>query len=101
MSELDAMIGELFAANWRGPEQFDVGLAKKQLAKNLRDQINGFWSGHTAYWIMTNGGFLVDSKRGSEKKLTAVGKLFLRNMDQEGSEIDERRIEPDAPKGAA
>jgi SRSO17 transposase len=83
MIELDEVIGDLFATNWTGAEQFDVELAKKQLAKNLRDQVNGFWSGHTAYWIITNGGFLIDSKKGTKKKLTAVGKIFLNNMEMQ------------------
>lgn len=33
---------------------------RELIAKTLRNQINGFWSGHTAYHIAVDGGFLKD-----------------------------------------
>ena len=53
---------------------------RKQLHKSLTDQINGYWSGHTAYFIMIRGGLLVDSKQGSNKRLTALGEIFMNEM---------------------
>ena len=50
---------------------------RKQIAKTLRDQVAGFWSGHTAYHIVIDGGFLKDAKSGEEKQLTALGEAFL------------------------
>jgi hypothetical protein len=50
---------------------------RKLIAKTLRNQIDGYWSGHTAYHIAVHGGFLVDSKRSTHKRLTALGAAFL------------------------
>lgn len=52
-------------------------MQRKRLEKTLRDQVAGFWSGHTAYQIAVDGGFLKDSKRGTEKRLTKLGRTFL------------------------
>lgn len=74
----DEIIHKLFSTYWVGPQRDDLELAKKQLYKNLTDQVNGYWSGHTAYYIMTAGGFLIDSKSGTNKKLTMMGELFMK-----------------------
>ena len=79
MSQIDELILDLFKS-WAGPENGNLELAKKTLHKNLIDQIAGYWSGHTAYWIMTHGGFLMDSPRSEKKKLTALGEMFMREM---------------------
>lgn len=76
----DEVIFKLFNNCWCGPQSEDVELAKKQLLKNLTDQVNGYWSGSTAYYIMTTGGFLIDGKKGTKKKLTAIGEMFVENM---------------------
>ena len=50
---------------------------RKLIVKTLRNQLDGYWSGHTAYWIAVDGGFLYDSKTSEDKKLTALGAAFL------------------------
>jgi hypothetical protein len=88
MISIDDLILDLFKKHWHGPESESLELAKKQLHKNLTDQVNGHWSGASAYFIMTHGGFLIDSKMiaipGSNKhrgkKLTALGQVFMESM---------------------
>lgn len=86
MSDIDKIIMKLFSERWLvGISNGDLDGMKAQLYKNLSDQVNGFWSGHTAYNIMVDGGFIVDSKRvytdGSNrakgKRLTELGKIFI------------------------
>lgn len=79
MELMDRVISDLFRC-WVGAASNDVEIAKEQLKKNLNDQIAGYWSGATAYWIMTHGGFLLDGKKGEKKKLTAFGHEFMRMM---------------------
>lgn len=75
---MNKLIIKLFTENWNGEEVTkNIDTMKKQLFKNLDDQLNGYWSGSTAYYIMTKGGFLIDSKRGTKKELTVLGKLFI------------------------
>lgn len=81
MRVIDEVISKLFSDRWSGEASSNLEIAKKQLAKNLRDQLNGHWSGHTAYSIMVDGGFLIDSKPGTEKKLTAIGKILMDEMN--------------------
>ena len=76
----DEVIYKLFSTYWVGTQQDNLELAKKQLYKNLTDQVNGYWSGSTAYYIMTTGGFLIDGKKGTKKKLTAIGEMFVESM---------------------
>jgi len=89
MSDIDKIIFKLFSSSWSGDlSSSPIADMRKQLRKNLQDQINGYWSGHTAYYIMTKGGFLVDSKRKpiensgmcEGKKLTALGQMFMDSM---------------------
>lgn len=56
-----------------------VQAKRDQLAKNLRDQVNGYWSGSTAYHLMVNGGFLKDGKSSTYKELTALGAEFMKD----------------------
>lgn len=74
------VIFKLFNSCWVGPQREDVELAKKQLLKNPTDQVNGYRSGSTAYYTMTTGGFLIDGKKGTKKKLTAFGERFIESM---------------------
>ena len=76
----DEVIYKLFSTYWVGTQQDNLELAKKQLYKNLTDQVNGYWSGSTAYYIMTTGGFLIDGKKGTKKKLTSIGEMFMESM---------------------
>lgn len=78
-NSIDTIIYNMFHAYWYGDHTLkNIDNMKKQLHKNLTDQLNGYWSGSSAYQIMTKGGFLVDSKRGSKKELTALGHLFMK-----------------------
>lgn len=90
MSDTDKIIHEMFSARWSGHlSQAPIEDMRKQLHKNLADQVRGYWSGSTAYSIMVDGGFLVDSKRiqikdsnmAKGKKLTALGKMFMESME--------------------
>ena len=81
----DAYIEQIFEGTRFGaPVDNSVAGKRKQLAKTLRDQIEGYWSGHTAYWIAVNGGFLHDGKRDATKRLTALGNAFLQEMQTNG-----------------
>lgn len=81
MSQIDELISDLFKS-WVGPASENIELAKNQLYKNLSDQLAGYWSWHTAYWIMTCGGFLIDAPSGQKKKLTALGEMFMKEMEK-------------------
>lgn len=50
---------------------------KEQLHKTLQNQLDGYWSGSTAYHIVTKGGFLFDCKRDAKKELTPLGQMFM------------------------
>ncbi len=78
MRMIDNIIKKMFEENWSGKSTIkSIDTMKKQLYKNLNDQLNGYWSGSTAYYIMTRGGFLIDAKRGTKKELTELGKIFM------------------------
>ena len=86
---VDAIISKLFAERWTEDlAKAPIEKQRKQLFKTLTDQINGFWSGHTAYHLAVDGGFLIDSKRKyieetnkcEGKKLTELGKFFMKSM---------------------
>lgn len=57
---------------------------RAQLYKNLGNQIDGYWSGSSAYNIMTKGGFLIDAKRNTNKQLTELGKMFMSDFEAKG-----------------
>lgn len=86
MNHIDTIIKGLFSSRWSGDlSSAPIEEMRKQLHKNLQNQVDGYWSGHTAYSIMVDGGFLIDSKRepidGSNmakgKRLTELGKIFM------------------------
>jgi hypothetical protein len=90
--EIDKVIHDLFSSRWTDNlAKAPIEDMKKQLHKTLIDQVNGYWSGHTAYHIAVDGGFLVDSKRvfdegtckAKGKKLTSFGKLFVDSMSKQ------------------
>lgn len=92
MSDIDKIIVELFSKYWSGYlSSAPVQEMRQQLHKNLQNQIDGYWSGSSAYYIMTQGGFLIDSKRkrikntgmAEGKKLTALGHMFMESMTNE------------------
>ncbi len=79
MSEINEIIDKMFNSEQWGIED-TIEAKRDQLHKNLTDQVNGWWSGHTAYQIMTKGGFLVDGKSCTMKKLTWLGQMFMEQM---------------------
>jgi len=90
MSDIDKIIHKLFSSRWTGDlNSSPISDMRKQLAKNLQNQIDGYWTGHTAYHIMVDGGFLIDSKRkriknsgmAEGKKLTLLGEMFMESME--------------------
>jgi len=96
MSDIDEIIHKLFSTRWSGDlSKSPIEAMRKQLHKNLKNQVDGYWSGHSAYGIMVDGGFLIDSKRKRKpngmaegKKLTELGKIFMDSMNnlQKGGE---------------
>ena len=79
---INKIIEDMFNQNWTGKYTLSsIENMRKQLYKNLKDQINGYWSGSSAYSIMVNGGFLVDSKSGTKKQLTKLGEIFIEDFE--------------------
>jgi len=59
MNEIDKVIFDLFNDRWVERNPFvtkSINTMKKQLHKNLSNQVDGYWSGHTAYNLMVDGG---------------------------------------------
>lgn len=78
----DQYINDLFeGTNFGGSTNNSVEEKRKVITKTLRDQIAGYWSGHTAYHLAVNGGFLHDAKTSETKRLTALGVAFLKEQD--------------------
>lgn len=78
----DEYVNELFeGTNFGEPTNNCVLKKREQIAKNLRDQLNGYWSGHTAYHILIDGKFLKDAKSNEKKEPTALGVAFLQEME--------------------
>jgi len=83
MSEINQIIKKLFSERWtENLANADIGAQRKQLYKTLTDQINGYWSGHTAYHLAVDGGFLIDAKSGTDKRLTILGQMFIAQFTQ-------------------
>ena len=83
MSEINQIIKKLFSERWtENLASADIEAQIKQLRKTLTDQVNGYWSGHTAYHLAVDGGFLVDAKSNTNKKLTALGQMFMNQFTQ-------------------
>lgn len=89
---INEIIKKLFSERWSDDlKNATIDEMRKLLYKKLQDQLKGYWSGHTAYHIMIDGGFLVDSKRirieGSQefkgKELTTLGKRFIESMEKD------------------
>lgn len=82
---LNEIIEDIFKQNWTGKETLSsIENMRKQLYKNLKDQLNGYWSGHSAYSIMVYGGFLINKKRSEKAKLTALGERFIEDFERLG-----------------
>jgi hypothetical protein len=77
----DDFINQLFeCTNFGEAINNCVEMKRKQIAKTLQNQVDGYWSGHTAYHIVVNAGFLKDGKRSTHKELTALGVAFLQEQ---------------------
>ncbi len=83
MSDIDKIIDKLFSERWTSNlANADIDAKRAQLYKTLRDQTRGYWSGHTAYHLATEGGFLIDAKSNTNKKLTSLGQMFMDSMNK-------------------
>lgn len=79
----DEYINKLFeGTNFGEKINSCVKAKRKQIVKTLRDQVAGYWSGHTAYHIAVDGGFLKDAKKSEAKQLTELGVAFLQINDR-------------------
>ncbi len=78
----DELIYKLSNENWIGPQRADLELAKETLYDGLKQQQQGYWAGSTKYYIMVQGGFLIDGKSRTNKKLTSLGEMFVEMMEQ-------------------
>jgi len=77
----DAWATALFeGANFGEPVNRSANRQRALLAKTLRNQMDGFWSGHTIYHICLRGGLLKDARSGSKKALTEKGLRFMSFM---------------------
>jgi len=80
----DEYINELFEGmNFGEVVNNSVDEKRKLIADTLRNQLDGFWSGRTAYKVVIDGGFLYDASTHSQKKLTALGRLFMKDYPSE------------------
>ena len=86
LSDINKIIYDLFSARWSDDiAKAGIDRMRKQLHKNLTDQLNGYWSGHTAYHLIVDGGFMYDAKSGDTKRLTALGKMFMSSMEKQNA----------------
>ncbi|HHY0515646.1 TPA: hypothetical protein ACVU5T_002097 [Vibrio parahaemolyticus] len=81
-SQIDQIIHELFSTYWVGSLSYGpIKSQRSQLYKNLKDQLTGYWTGHTAYHMLVTGGFIVDGPRGKAKAITTLGSMFKEEME--------------------
>jgi hypothetical protein len=90
MSDINKIIKKLFQERWtKNLSEAPIEKMRAQLFKTLTDQSNGYWSGHTAYYLAVDGGFLIDQKRipsdlndgkMKPKRLTVLGEMFMAEM---------------------
>ncbi|GAB0151794.1 hypothetical protein [Marinobacterium sp. BA1] len=79
----DEYINSLFiGTNFGDLVNGSVAEKRKLIIKNLKNQLDGYWSGHTIYNILVHGGFLHDAKTSEQKRLTALGIVFLREAEE-------------------
>ncbi|GIC20770.1 hypothetical protein [Vibrio cholerae] len=87
LSQLDQIIHGLFSTRWSGDlRNAPIKRMREQLYKNLKDQLNGYWSGHTAYHILIDGGFIVDAPKG-KKVATKLGQMFIGEMENSNDSL--------------
>lgn len=82
MNTINNIISKLFKERWSSIlASADIELQREQLYKTLTHQLQGYWSGHSAYNIAVNGGFLKDCKTTEQKELTELGKMFMMSYE--------------------
>lgn len=87
LSDTDKIIKKLFSERWTDNlANAEIEVQRRQLYKTLRDQARGYWSGHTAYHLAVDGGFLIDAKSNTNKKLTALGQMFMDSFKDNNNE---------------
>ena len=85
MININEIIEDMFNLYWKGEYTLSsIDNMRKQLNKNINDQIQRYWSGHSAYSIMVKGGFLINEKKGAKKELTELGKRFIKDFEFRG-----------------
>lgn len=90
----DKIISKLFKQRWtENLANADISKQQEQLYKTLHNQYGGYWSGHTAYNLAVDGGFLIDSKSGKPKELTAISFDFMEIMNPDWKKSLKRRGE--------
>ena len=58
MGDINKIIRKLFSERWTDNlANADIEAQRSQLHKTLRNQKDGYWSGHTAYHLAVDGGF--------------------------------------------
>jgi hypothetical protein len=78
MDVTDEYINKLFiGTNFGESINNSVDEKNRLIYKTLIDLKHGYWSGHTSYHIVLNGGFIHDGKKCEPKKLTAFGDFFM------------------------
>jgi hypothetical protein len=78
---MNKIISDLFNRHWAGGDTLaSIDNMRAQLHKSITNQLEGFWSGSSAYQIMTKGGFIIDAKTG-KKELTEFGRFFMSSME--------------------
>ncbi|APF79513.1 hypothetical protein [Vibrio cholerae] len=81
LPQIDQIIHGLFSTRWSGDlRNAPIKKMRAQLYKNLNDQLNGYWSGHTAYHILIDGDFIIDAPIG-KKVATKLGQMFIDEME--------------------
>ena len=84
LSDIDKIIYDLFSNRWVGKRTIkSQENMRDQLYKTLSSLTKGYWSGHTAYHIAVDGGFIKDAKSGVPKQLTELGKAFVKSWESE------------------
>lgn len=80
MSVTDEFISELFeGTNFGALTNGSISLKRALIKRTLQCQLDSYWSGHTAYHIVVDGGFLKDGKSNTPKKLTKLGEDFMKD----------------------
>ena len=81
-SLIDSIIEKLFRNRWSGNlSSAPVSEMRKQLQKTLQNQLDGYWSGHTAYHLSVDGGFMLNKKKNEKAKLTKLGEIFMSQQE--------------------